>query len=59
MTVKNEKPSPHEESQAEKTETVDQIKMKYGFSSSNPTSVRVQPPRSLLTTTLGIKFIKC
>lgn len=51
MTVKNEKPSPHEESQAEKTETVDQIKMKYGFSSSNPTSVRVQPPRSFLTTT--------
>lgn len=38
MTVKNEKASPQEEPQAEKTETVDQIKMKYGFSSSNPTS---------------------
>lgn len=39
MTVKNEKPSTPEEPQSEKAEAVDQIKRKYGFSSSNESSV--------------------
>ncbi|KAL2904507.1 Aspartate--tRNA(Asp/Asn) ligase [Bienertia sinuspersici] len=38
MTTKNEKPSTHEELQIEKTEAVDQIKKKYGFSSSSSNS---------------------
>lgn len=38
MAVKNDKPAAHEEPHPEKAETVDQIKKKYGFSSSSPSS---------------------
>ena len=43
QAVKTEKSSAQEEPQYEKAETVDQIKKKYGYSSSSPTCVRIAP----------------